>query len=143
MVGITDKEIKNKAKETSGGNYYYEQGFVYGFELGEENGRKEVYKELEWVTDTDNYIASKLERLKELEKENKLKEEIIIGEQQEINQLEKEIAELKTHCKAVDEVNVKLRNCFNCKNNSSKTSVFCRFYVSCKNNEYWQLAEKE
>lgn len=42
---MTDKEIKNKAKETSGGNYYYEQGFIYGFELGEENGRKEATEE--------------------------------------------------------------------------------------------------
>lgn len=40
---MTDEEILNKAKETSGGNYSYEQGFVYGFELGEENGRKEIF----------------------------------------------------------------------------------------------------
>lgn len=36
---------------------------------GLDEGRKEVYEELKWVTDTDNYIVSKLERLKELEKE--------------------------------------------------------------------------
>lgn len=36
-----------------------------------------------------------------------------------------------------------MKNCFNCKNNSSKTSVFCRFYARCKNNEYWKLAKKE
>ncbi len=117
---MSDEEIKNKAKETSGGNYYYEQGFIYGFELGEESGRDELREDFQQGKVTCAGMTI-----------------------QEIINMKEENAELKAHCKAVDEVNVKLRNCFNCKNNSSKTSVFCRFYVSCKNNEYWQLAEKE
>ena len=44
---MSDEEIKNKAKETSGGNYYYEQGFIYGFELGEESGRDELREDFQ------------------------------------------------------------------------------------------------
>lgn len=33
----------------------------------------------------------------------------------EINKLKKEIKELKAHCRAVDDVNAKMKNCVNCK----------------------------
>lgn len=39
---------------------------------------------------------------------NKLKNEII-------NKLKNEIKELKAHCRAVDDVNAKMKNCVNCK----------------------------
>lgn len=35
------KGISILTPDLSGRNYYYEQGFIYGFELGEENVRKE------------------------------------------------------------------------------------------------------
>lgn len=37
---MTDEEIEKEAKKCSQGNFYYEQGFVYGFELGLAEGRK-------------------------------------------------------------------------------------------------------
>ena len=79
-----------------------------------------------------NYSA--LSAIEELEKENKTltKENDILvkdlgcetctitDEYKELNakirELEEELAEQKAHCKAVDEVNVKLRCCGNCMN---------------------------
>lgn len=50
------------------------------------------------------YLAGLKEGRKEFEKENA--------------KLKAEIEELKTHCRAVDAVNVKMKNCENCKNNT-------------------------
>lgn len=55
-----------------------------------------------------------------------------------ITQLEKENAELKAHCKAVDEVNEKMRCCGNCKHVYEDCVE-----KDCKQNKYkhWELVE--
>ena len=42
---MTDKEIEKEAKEYSQGNFYSEQGFMYGYERGSAEGRKEGYEQ--------------------------------------------------------------------------------------------------
>ena len=92
---MTNAEIKNKAKKKSGGNYYYEQGFVYGFELGEENGRKEGYEQ-----------GKKNERKLQCGKKNYEKEKCeLLGI---IQGKDKVIAELKAQIE-------KTKCCFTCK----------------------------
>lgn len=46
---MTDEEIKEmekEAKEYAQGNFYSEQGFLYGYERGFEEGRKEKWHDL-------------------------------------------------------------------------------------------------
>ena len=66
---MIDEEIINKAKETSNGNFYYEQGFAYGYELGEENGRKEIFpsfiKKTEMLETRVSILEEENEQLKE------------------------------------------------------------------------------
>lgn len=45
-----------------------EKIYTDGFLDGLAEGRKELEKELGWITDTDNYVSSKLARCFELEK---------------------------------------------------------------------------
>lgn len=40
---MKDEEIEKKAKEYAKGNFYSEQGFLYGYEIGLEEGRKEKW----------------------------------------------------------------------------------------------------
>lgn len=93
---MTDEEILNKAKETSDGNYIYEQGFVYGFELGEENGRKDLEKEIKQITEREHvvpehYLCEMIKKSKELEEQNK----IILEDNDTLN---KWVDELKQYC---------------------------------------------
>lgn len=66
-----------------------------------------------------------------------------------IENLEKENAELKAHCKAVDEVNEKMKCCGNCKYNeiyegeefcNNKKGV-CKYYSKTFKEDNWELAE--
>lgn len=70
-----------------------------------------------------------IQTIKELQKENKICEEIIIGEQQEINDLKKENEQLKAQIE-------KMKCCGNCENKKSKPTCF--FCVKLKK---WELAE--
>lgn len=54
-----------------------------------------------------------------------------------VNSLQKENAELKAHCKAVDEVNEKMKNCHNCKNFIDKS--YC--ITPCEEHSEWELAK--
>lgn len=58
-----------------------------------------------------------------------------------INKLKNEIKELKTHCRAVDDVNAKMKNCANCKYLWSEESA--EFCDKC-DSEYskWELKEE-
>ena len=71
---------------------------------------------------------------------NKLKNEIN-KLKNEINKLKKEIKELKAHCRAVDDVNAKMKNCTNCKYSWSEESA--EFCIEC-DSEYseWELKEE-
>lgn len=75
------------------------------------------------------YLAGLKEGRKEFEKENA--------------KLKAEIEELKTHCRAVDAVNVKMKNCENCKNDVwhylINSSCPCD---ECNNNSKWELKVK-
>lgn len=42
---MTDEEIEKEAKEYAQGNFYLEQGFLYGYELGLAEGKKEGYEQ--------------------------------------------------------------------------------------------------
>lgn len=57
----------------------------------------------------------------------------------DVIELQKEIEELKAHCKAVDDVNKKMRCCGNCKH----VYKDCAKEKDCKQNKYkhWELAE--
>lgn len=62
--------------------------FIDGLAEGERIG-----KEKQWIA-TEKAQKKTSEKIRKLEKENKISEEIIIGEQQEINRLEKEIKQI-------------------------------------------------
>ena len=68
----------------------------------------------------------------------------IIDKDNQISKLQKENTELKAHCKAIDEVNEKMRCCGNCKNNYSchYESVDELARIDCgKDLKSWELAE--
>lgn len=58
---------------------------------------------------------------------------------------QEEIAELKAHCKAVDEVNEKMKNCLNCKHDNELDAEYCqncdRPYKSKPIKDEWELSE--
>ena len=59
-----------------------------------------------------------VEKINELVQTCKDTDEMKINKlKNEINKLKKEIKELKAHCRAVDDVNAKMKNCVNCKYN--------------------------
>lgn len=51
----------------------------------------------------------------DVEKINELVQTCKDTDEMKINKLKKEIKELKAHCRAVDDVNAKMKNCVNCK----------------------------
>lgn len=117
-----------------------EQGFleneIKNFKSGAE------YKALADMVDS---LQKENAKLKELEKENKISEEIIIGEQQEINELKKEKEWLeKTDNEQTDlilklyEQIEKMKCCGNCDNNA-----YCdkEHYGNDKGCNEWGLAE--
>ena len=59
------------------------------------------------------------------------------GIYKELAEIKKENAELKAHCKAVDEVNEKMKNCHNCKNFIDKS--YC--ITPCEEYSEWELVE--
>lgn len=68
---------------------------------------------------------------------------VIYEKETKLLRLEEQIEELKAHCKAVDEVNNKMKNCQNCKYSFS-AGVGCMQRArrkSCNNYELWELAE--
>ena len=80
-----------------------------------------------------------------LGKENaELKEQIeqlsqrILEQQKTIGSLTDTIDELKAHCKAVDEVNEKMKNFYNC---SHSNRALCPNEHNCKGCKDWELAE--
>lgn len=86
------------------------------------------------------------ELVQKLIEEKKLLEETIKINAIKIVELEKEYAELKAdageawkHCKAVDEVNVKLRCCVNCKHFFDNYSTCCK--LDCTNKDKWEMKE--
>lgn len=94
----------------------------------------------------DDYKSENAELRKQLEIANKIAADnpgLFI----ENCNLKAEIAELKAHCKAVDEVNAKMKCCGNCKHSDTDSDycIFCtikQFYFCAeKNYEYWELAE--
>lgn len=108
--------------------------------------------------DDDPMSAS--EYITKLEKENEeLKEFAEKLSEQHADEWEKQqevITELKAHCRAVDEVNEKMKCCENCKHSytDNENLVFCHLPFpqedckSCKlynhkntDNDYWELAE--
>lgn len=146
---MTEEEIEKEAKEYAQGNFYSEQGFLYGYERGFEEGRKKEADLIfeSWCKGSDDEQCE-CGFLKKIEKENaELKEKLKgfengdVAWQGDMDKTIKQNLELKEHCKAVDEVNFKLRNCYNCKNNNSKISVFCKYFNKCENKNYWELAE--
>lgn len=141
-----EEYYKYWCKSPKGGKQAYLDGLAEGRKTGYEEGyKKATERAYERQRDlTDTYIKDG-EKIKHLEKENKISEEIIIGEQQEINELRKENAELKAHCKAVDEVNEKMKCCGNCinrglnKDDISQPCCDCKYYSSNKKNDHWEM----
>lgn len=83
-----------------------------------------------------NYTNKLKERIAELEK-------TVARAGYRIAELKQENDELKEHCKAVDEVNIKMRRCQNCKNYPKQpTNTLCKYGDSCgKELDKWELAE--
>lgn len=77
---------------------------------------------------TDEEKAAQVEQLSN---DNHLLKTSFITQQEHIE-------ELKSHCKAVDEVNEKMKNFYNCKNSSR---ALCPNEHKCKGCEDWELAE--
>lgn len=144
---------------------YYKGGQKMKNELKEMADEEKIRKCIELVWDyEENYDGDDLLNFQNKELSTYTQHESIVTTFNKYIQLEKEKCELLGIIQGKDEVIAELKesldimnnreselldqigmmkNCFNCKNNSSKTSVFCRFYARCKNNEYWQLSKKE
>lgn len=77
----------------------------------------------------------------DVEKINELVQTCKDTDEMKINKLKKEIKELKAHCRAVDDVNAKMKNCTNCKYSWSEESA--EFCDEC-DSEYseWELKEE-
>lgn len=59
-----------------------------------------------------------------------------------INKLENEIEELKAHCRAVDDVNAKMKNCTNCKYASREEGHYDKCDECDSEYSEWELKEK-
>lgn len=124
---MTDEEIEKEAKEYSQGNFYSEQGFLYGYERGFAEGREEKC----------NSCGLRQQKRVNLEKENaELKEhlqksrDICLGEIRKVKGLRTQIE--------------KMKNCSNCKHNNK---VYNLCYFSGGDEDYfcrlrrWELSE--
>lgn len=118
---MTEEEIEKEAKEYSQGNFYSEQGFLYGYERGSAESRKEVRL----------YETTCINRLHHIEKEN---EEL----KARVEQLSNDNHVLKTSFIMQQGQIEKMKCCGNCDNNA-----YCdkEHYGNDKGCKDWELAE--
>lgn len=96
---------------------------------------KEVIEDNDYYQEENKRLEKENEELKaqieQLSNDNHVLKTSFIAQQEQIE-------ELKTHCKAVDEVNEKMKCCSNCANNA-----YCEkeHYGNDKGCEEWELAE--
>ena len=84
---------------------------------------------------SESLIKQKEEQIEQLSKR-------IIEQQKTIGSLTDTVDEMKAHCKAVDEVNEKMKNCRNCKNwNWKHNKCDKRLKGDCLRFSKWELAE--
>lgn len=95
--------------------------------------RKEQDETIDAQDDKINFYVAKMNesilKRQELEKEN--------------SQLKSDLEEARSHCKAVDEVNAKLRNCVNCKHRPMQpTNKMCQYADICSiDYDKWEMKE--
>lgn len=133
-------EIQKPYKESVHKHIIWYQGVDRrkAFLDGLAEGRKELEKELGWITDIDNYVATKLERCNELEKENaELKKD-----KEWLDNTNNE--QTKVILKLQEQIE-KMKDCRNCKHYGNyKDDFMCTLVgqkIHCKNKDRWELSE--
>ncbi len=99
-----------------------------------EKTNKDCAKE---ILDAIGIVSQRNLKIERLEKENAELKEIVSRSGYRIAELKHEVDELKAHCKAVDDVNAKMKCCGNCKHWKECNTKG----NGCKNHhEKWELA---